>query len=61
MGVQLMLDKVKKYERGTLDDGHIAAELLKTLKLTVTLAAGGAICGFIAGWITTVRAAWSLL
>jgi hypothetical protein len=50
-----MLDKVKKYEAGTNDDDHIAMELLMTMKSMTVLAAGGALCGMLAGTMTTVR------
>lgn len=53
--VQLMLEKVKAYEAGTNDDAHVAAELMHTMKSMAFLAAGGALCGLLAGSVTTVR------
>ena len=53
--VQLMLEKVKEYEKGTNDDNHVAAELLSTMQSMAFLAAGGALCGMLAGSVTTVR------
>lgn len=53
--VQLMLAKVKEHEAGTLDDSHILLQLITMGRKMTELAAGGAVCGIIAGVITTVR------
>ena len=53
--MQLMLSKVKEVEAGGVPDEHLAQQLGLILKSMSVLAGGGALCGFIAGYLTTVR------
>lgn len=55
VAMQLMLEKVKGYERGDSDDQAIVGELARTMRSMALLASGGALCGLLAGSITTVR------
>lgn len=50
-----MLDKVREHEAGTLDDSHILLQLYTMGRKMTVLAGGGAMCGIVAGVITTVR------
>lgn len=50
-----MLSKVKEVESGGVPDEHIMLQLSFILKSMAILAGGGALCGLIAGFLTTVR------
>ena len=54
MDVQLMIEKVKSHEVG-MDDGHLLLQLYTMARKMTVLAVGGAMCGMIAGVVTTVR------
>ena len=57
--MQLMILKVKMHEAG-LDEGHILMQLAMMARKMTILAAGGAVCGMVAGVITTVRSCLAL-
>ena len=52
---EVFLRKVRQYEAGTLDDSHFLRQLYSMGHAMVVMSIGGAVCGIVAGWITTVR------
>ena len=50
-----MLSKVKEVESGGVPDEHLMLQLSFILKSMAILAGGGALCGLVAGFLTTVR------